>query len=344
MKAKVKFERRIVEIKNIHRYLAGEASPDERKVLERWLEESEKNRETFESYREIYDVKIGYRFRYDKEAALKKFREVMNSEKPVKRRAPIQKIEHRKQRRSGTWLKAAAVLLVAAGISIYLFATFDSGDDLRVVEDASGISIETEAGEQKAFRLSDGSRIKLNASSRIYVADGFGDQSREVELQGEAFFEVAELDGVEFVVETSSARVEVLGTSFAVRAWEGRNESVVAVQTGRVSVGSSNPEISENTILNAGEYSLIAKNEAPGPAEQTNMNQYLGWTNQMFVFEETPLEDVIRQLELHFNVKISVQDSSTIEDPVTARYRNESLDEILRFTSITHGVDFTVEY
>ncbi|MCC5941963.1 MAG: FecR domain-containing protein [Balneolaceae bacterium] len=332
-----------MEIKHIHRYLAGEASPDERKALERWLEESEENKNTFEAFREIYEVEIGYRFSYDKEAALEKFREVMNDSKPVRRKTPLRKIEHRKPSRLSTWVKAAAVLIIAAGISIYMFTALDESEDVRIVDAATGTTIETEAGEQKSFRLSDGSRIKLNASSRIYISSGFGELSREVDLQGEAFFEVAEMDGNEFVVETSSARVQVLGTSFAVRAWEGRSESVVAVQSGTVSVGSTNPEIIENTILNAGEYSLINKNEAPGPAIQSNIDQYLGWTNQMFVFEETPLEDVIRQLELHFNVIISVQDSSTITDPVTARYRNESLDEILRFTSITHGVDFTVE-
>ncbi|TVR19442.1 MAG: DUF4974 domain-containing protein [Balneolaceae bacterium] len=325
--------------------MAGEASPDERKVLERWLEESEENKKTFEAFREIYEVAIGYRFSYDKKAALEKFREVMNDTKPEKRNTPLRRIEYRKpsRLRLSTWIKAAAVLIIAAGISIYMFTALGESEDMRVVDTETGTTIETEAGEQKLFRLSDGSHVKLNASSRIYISNGFGEQSREVNLQGEAFFKVAEMDGNEFIVETSSARIQVLGTSFAVRAWEGRSESVVAVQSGSVSVGSTNPEINENTILNAGEYSLISKNEAPGPAIQSNIDQYLGWTNQMFVFEETPLEDVIRQLELHFNVIISVQDSSTITDPVTARYRSESLDEILRFTSITHGVDFTVE-
>jgi ferric-dicitrate binding protein FerR (iron transport regulator) len=83
--------------------------------------------------------------------------------------------------------------------------------------------------------------------------------------------------------------------------------------------------------------------EAPGPALQANVDQYLGWTNQVFVFEETPLRDVLHQLELHFNVRITVSDSSSIDDPVTARYRNETLNEILTFTSITHGVEFEVE-
>lgn len=332
-----------MEVKNIHRYLAGEASPGERKVLERWLEESEENRKTFETYRDIYEVEIRQKFSYNTEEALEKFRAVMDGKPAVHRKPTLRKFEHKRPARSGIWIKAAAVILVAAGLSFYVFTNFYPSEEKIVVEADRSTIIETEAGEQKAFRLSDGSRVMLNASSRVYIDGGFGKDSREINLRGEAFFEVAESDSLEFIVETATARVHVLGTSFAIRAWENRNESVVAVQSGRVSVGSSNPEITENTILNAGEYSLVSKNEAPGPATQANINQYLGWKDQMIVFEETPLEDAIKQLELHFNVKISIEDSSTINDPVTARYRNESLDEILRFTSITHGIDFTVE-
>lgn len=332
-----------MELKDIHRYLAGEASPDERKVLERWLKESDENRTTFETYRDIYEVEIGKKFSYNTEKALEKFRVVMDGKPAVHRKNTLRKFEHKRPAKTGIWLKVAACMLLAVGLSFYTYTNFYPSEREIVVEADRGITVETKAGEQKAFRLSDGSRIMLNASSSVYIDGGFGKDSRKINLRGEAFFEVAESDSLEFIVETATARAHVLGTSFGIRAWETRSESIVAVQSGRVSVGSSNPEITENIILNAGEYSLISKNEAPSPATQANFDQYLGWTNQMIVFEETPLEDVIKQLELHFNVKISIEDSSTINDPVTARYRNESLDEILRFTSITHGVDFTVE-
>lgn len=331
-----------MNITDIHRYLSGEASEEERKDLERWLELSEENKRLFRQIQDIYNVELQNRFQYDKEAALNKFRKVMeaDSSSAAKKGA---RIYHAPKRKTGVWLKIAALLLAVAGISIYVVTSTDFSAEDPAQEVAHGVSVETEPGEQKSFRLSDGSRVRLNAGSRIYIPSGFGTASRDVELSGEAFFEIESGHEYEFSVVTESARVAVLGTSFSVRAWQDREESVIAVQTGRVSVRSSSPEIEEQTILTPGEYSTVRRGEAPGPALQANVDQYLGWTNQMFVFEETPLIDVLRQLELHFNVRITVSDFSSIEDPVTARYRDESLEEILRFTSITHGVDFTVK-
>lgn len=331
-----------MNITDIHRYLSGEASEEEKKDLERWLEISEENKKLFRQIQKIYNVELQNRYQYNKEAALNEFRKVMEADasSAVKKSA---RIYHAPKRKTGVWLKIAALFLTVAGISIYLVTSLDISGDATLEEVTQGVLVETEPGEQKSFRLSDGSRVRLNAASSIYIPTGFGTATREVDLSGEAFFEIEPGHEYEFSVVTETARVAVLGTSFSVRAWQDRDESIIAVQTGRVLLRSSDPQITDHTIVTAGQYSQVRAGEAPDPAQDVNLDQYLGWTNQMFVFEETPLLDVLRQLELHFNVRITVSDSSNIYDPVTARYRNESLSEILRFTSITHGVEFEVE-
>lgn len=334
-----------MEILHIHRYLSEEASAEEKREMERWLKQSEENKNLFESYQKIYQVKIRYTYQYDLENALNKFRKVMDGESVPAPHSKLKKIGKTGKRplKKRLWIKAAAFLIIALGISFYVFTTPGLFDDVVMEQPADGQTIETSAGEQMAFRLHDGTRIRLNASSSIHIPAGYGLHEREVRLSGEAFFEVVNQPDLEFFVETDAARISVLGTSFGVRAWKEWDESVVAVQTGKVSVRSSDPHIADQTILNSGQYSTVRLGEAPGPAQHKNIEQYLGWTQQMFVFEDTPLRDVLHQLERHFNVKITMQDSSAIEDPVTARYRSESLDEILRFTSITHGVEFSVE-
>jgi len=135
-----------VEVKNIHRYLAGEAPPVERKALERWLEESEENRKTFETYRDIYEVEIGQTFSYNTEEALEKFRAVMDGKPAVHRKPTLRKFEHKRPARSGIWIKAAAVILVAAGLSFYVFTNFYPSEEKIVVEADRSTIIETEAG------------------------------------------------------------------------------------------------------------------------------------------------------------------------------------------------------
>jgi transmembrane sensor len=333
-----------VNITEIHRYLSGEATQEEAEQFERWLEQSEENRETFKRFQQIYSVEIEYKYQFNKEAALRKFRQVMDAGSASSAgKAKIYNHTHLHRRKRGTWLKVAAMIIAVTGISLYLVSDFSFDESETVNEVVAGVTISTEPGEQKSFRLSDGSRIRLNSASSMYIPSGFAKTGRSVELLGEAFFEVQQGHEYDFTVNTSTAQISVLGTSFSVRAWQDRDESIIAVQTGTVSLRSSDPQIIEQTVVTAGQYSQVRAGEAPGPALDANLDQYFGWTNQMFVFDETPLMDVLRQLELHFNVRITVSDSSSIYDPVTARYRNESLSEILRFTSITHGVEFDVE-
>ncbi len=332
-----------MKIIDIHRYLSDEASAEEKRELERWLEISEENRRVFESFRKIYNVELGYRYHFDKETALAKFRKVMEEDSHSLKSIPFNKYDKPKKRSAGIWLKVAAILIAVIGISIYVVTSTDVTSDDRVVEAVSGTLISTEPGEQKSFRLSDGSRIKLNADSEIYISHGYGKESRSVVLTGEAFFEISSVENLNFEVITSTARVEILGTKFGVRAWKDRDESIIAVQSGKVSVRSIDEEIEDSIVLNPGEYSRVELGMPPTAAQSADIDQYIGWTNQLFVFNETPLKDVLRQLELYFNVQIEIEDSSSIEDPVTARYRNESLNEILEYTSITHGVNFKVK-
>lgn len=332
-----------MKIIDIHRYLSDEASAEEKRELERWLELSEENRRVFESFREIYNVELEYKYHFNKEAALVKFREVMDESTLSLKSLPNNRYSASRSRTTGIWLKVAAILIAVLGISIYVVTSSDFASDNQVVEAVSGTTITTEPGEQKSFRLSDGSRIKLNADSEVYISHGYGKETRSVELTGEAFFEITSMENLSFEVTTSTARVEILGTKFGVRAWKDRDESIIAVQSGKVSVRSIDEEIEDSIVLNPGEYSRVELGMPPTAAQSADIDQYIGWTNQLFVFNETPLKDVLRQLELYFNVQIEIEDSSSIEDPVTARYRNESLNEILEYTSITHGVNFKVK-
>jgi transmembrane sensor len=335
-----------LNITKIHRYLAGEATLKERKEIEAWLETSEENRELFESYCKIYEVEIQNKYKYNIENALARFRDVMDKDHKdditsLRSKKPANKVYQKKG--SGVLWKIAAIILLTAGIGLYVYTSADHWMEDVLTEEVSGTLITTSPGEQKTFRLQDGSRIQLNSNSEILISEGFGKERRKIHLTGEAFFEVEQIPNLSFEVQTETAEIEVLGTSFGVRAWKNRDESVIAVKTGAVSVRSANHIIEEVEILEAGQISKVELNNPPTPAETVNIEQFIGWTQQLFVFDNTPLSDVLVQLENHFNVTITVKDSSSIHDPVTARYRNESLDEILKFTSITHGVSFKVE-
>lgn len=330
-----------MDLLNIHRYLADEATQEEKRKLEKWIEESEVNRQKFESYREIYSVKIQNKYKYNTEKALSQFRLIMDkNDKAATKKSPVSGYKRRDKQPSSIWWKIAAMLLLSVGLSLYIFSSKEIMQDEQYVNETYGTTIATKPGEQKSFRLSDGSRIKLNADSEVYIPKGFGVEERVIELTGEAFFEISTVENIGFEIRTSSATVEILGTKFGIRNWRDREESIIAVLSGTVSVRSANSKIEKTVILTSGEYSRVTLTKPPTLPSHTDIEQYIGWTNRVFVFDETPLRDVLKELELHFNAQIEIEDSSRIDDPVTARYENETLKEILEYTSITHGTKF----
>ncbi|MCC5942419.1 MAG: FecR domain-containing protein [Balneolaceae bacterium] len=331
-----------MEIIKIYRYLSDAATPHEKRAFEEWLKKSEKNQELFESYRNIYNVKLSDRYEFDTLEAFNRFNEVMNRGTVGKSLSAHQKERRNKKYSYRTWWKVAAALLLAFGLSLYLFTSneFKFNDTSQGV--VAGATFYTLPGEQKTFKLPDGSSVRLNADSELFIPEGYGKDFREVQLSGEAFFDIIPSAGISFEVLTSTARIEVLGTSFGVRAWKNREESIVALQSGRVSVRSNSDFIEESTVLEPGEISKIVLNKPPTPAKQVNLDQYIGWKDNRLVFENTPLSDVLVQLELHYNVAISIDDSSSLDEPVTAEYLDESLEEILEYTTITHGVIFEI--
>ncbi len=150
--------------------------------------------------------------------------------------------------------------------------------------------------------LSDGSTVSLSPGSRLSVQDNFGTDNRSVKLHGQAFFDVT-AGAVPFQVSTFDATTQVLGTSFSVTAWPGSVEaaSEVVVKTGRVSVASRFGKV----LLNPGEMTSIdLEGHSPSDPSEANVATSLYWTMGGFYFDEELVENVIKEVERRFDVRI----------------------------------------
>jgi len=155
---------------------------------------------------------------------------------------------------------------------------------------------ETSSGQPLALTLRDGTEVELNGQSKLSVPRWFGN-SRTVTLEGAAFFEVAR-DGRTFRVETASAQVEVLGTSFLVDAHT-RTETHVQVNTGLVRVSSGNQAMQ----VRPGE-GVTAQEGQVAPIAGANRSS---WRSNRIVFENEPLDQVFRALERIYGITIVQQ-------------------------------------
>ena len=155
--------------------------------------------------------------------------------------------------------------------------------------------------ESKTVQLPDQSTVRLNAGSFFTYDAATWDDARTVELQGEAFFDVKK-NGVPFTVTTDNSRVQVLGTTFNVRSRHDNTE--VICLTGKVDFGDK--EIGKSVVLTGGKRASI-NGKTLSEVYEVGSDGTIPWIAGELVFHETPLREVFSELELHFDVSITVK-------------------------------------
>lgn len=225
------------------------------------------------------------------------------------------------------WLMAAASILVMIGAG-YLFVPK---------------TIEVPYGETVSVELPDGSMVELNSGSELQYSRLFSLLSREVSLNGEAFFEVQK-GALPFEVRANSSVVQVTGTRFNVRSWQKDpgSETEVTVTEGSVRFYPENSE-DRSVAISPGETSRWAKGlQAPSSPDSATLERVLAWRNQSFVFSKKPLEVILQEMERRFNINITLEAESYRSERVTVHYVNpEDVEVILQDICRVKGLRYS---
>ena len=203
--------------------------------------------------------------------------------------------------------------------------------------------IATPVGGQYKIQLPDGSKVHLNASSSVhYVED---DTSRTVELVGEAYFEVSSLAimgnqnekvNKPFIVNSGNQQVKVLGTAFNIKAYSGEKTYTTLVE-GQVELQTG----SQKLTLIPGEQAALEDNQLS--KYKADLSSALGWTTGTFVFNDEPLEEILRQVERWYDVTFSYQEKALQEERFEVFLpRFSNLTEFLELLEKTGEVKFEV--
>jgi transmembrane sensor len=202
----------------------------------------------------------------------------------------------------------------------------------------SRIIISTRSGHQSSVQLSDGSQVQLAPDSRIIYSQDFGVTTREVEIDGEAIFTVNPSSSVPFVVLSRGTRTQVLGTRFGVRAYQSDTVVQVAVESGRVRVGSGTA--TSAGVVQAGELVLIKGNTLLHKQQRNDISDVIGWSDNRLVYKKVALRDLLHDLERWYNVTIVDGGSPDYNPVVTAQFDNADIDLVLNILSRNLGVTF----
>lgn len=193
-------------------------------------------------------------------------------------------------------------------------------------------TLRTSNGNQFRLVLPDGTKVWLNAASSIRYPVSFVGSKREVEVQGEVYFEVMHNDRQPFIVRANGHKIEDLGTSFNVHAYPTEHSVSTTLIEGVVKIG--------HRVLKPGEQALIKDGIMKVQTVDTSL--VVAWKNGYFAFRQTPVKEVMRQLSRWYNVEVSYE--GEIPDMrfggKISRYANASVAlTILRKT----GLEFKVE-
>lgn len=237
-------------------------------------------------------------------------------------------------------IRVASILLLVATLSslLYLSGITTTGSD----KDAKPVytTYATEPDQQKVLTLSDGTRIRLNEGAKLIVPEKFKANIREVDLQGEAYFEVASNKKRPFSVKTEGSVVEVLGTRFNVKADSAANHVQVAVLEGKVALKSGDFENAASAHLNRNHFGILRLSDNQITIENANAENYISWYNNRLRFSGEPLGQVSRQLERLYNVDVEFKNNRLKDLQLTADMEKVGLKEVLATISNTFEIQF----
>lgn len=294
-------------------------SDTDQDILKKWLNLSEANKKEFEQLKNAWD-KISYdekKFVTDIDIEWNRLNnriehENKNSQDKIKWYEYIPKIVFKPFYRP-----AFAVIILMVLIAIYLVQIKE--------EPVPSLFVSTKSGEKKTITLSDGSSVMLNSLSNIDYPKEFSN-TREVQLNGEAFFSVSK-NKTPFNVRTNNALVTVLGTKFLIKTND--TKTGVVVKEGKVSF----KELYSNrsgVIVASGQQSFVEKNLPPSVPENINTDMALSWMKSVLMFERTAFSDIKSELEITYGVTLLVQNDEINNLSLTGTFEaNTPIDSSL---------------
>lgn len=198
-------------------------------------------------------------------------------------------------------------------------------------------TLEVPVGGEYGLTLSDGTRIWLNAATRLTYPEVFQGSERVVELTGEAFFEVKADTALPFIVKTGGVRVKVLGTTFNVKAYPDELNLYTTLVTGKVEVFADH--LGQRVVLEPGEQAVADSLKIL--KKQVNLQPYISWREGKFVFINAPLDEICKQIARWYDVEIRFADEEIRKICFTgAILKFRPLDDLLKMIEVTSRVQF----
>ena len=305
---------------------------------QKWLANHPEKASVISEAKEII-LSIGYDNQYN--PSQKEFLEVLENIHKAEGDSSIHKKATRPQY---FWRVAAGFLIFSAAFLAYLHYQDILAPDKPLAqkeEKPKWITKSTPRGAKLNLVLGDGTEIKLNSESVISFPKSFSNRAREVRLEGEAYFEVAEDEQRPFSVTSGNIVTTALGTSFNVRAYQEDIDLVVSLTSGKVVIKDPGNIRSEQVILAPYQQTTFNKDSGEFSLSQFS-DKDISWSRDIIVFEDASFSEIRNTLERWYDVDFIIA-SSVMNRGFTGEFENQSLETVLEGISFSVGFSYEVQ-
>ena len=309
-------------------FLTHRCTPEEIKEVDRWIAANQANADWLFEMERIWSLKDRLRFSDKQEIEMAYARFISGSQ------GKNTKVERSPKHTYRSWMKyAAAVILIGLlGTNLYF---------LLQEEPSSMNMVEVPNGQRVSLTLSDGTKVWLNSHSKFTYPARFSSKNRDVELEGEGFFEVAHNEKVPFVVHADLLHVKVLGTKFNVKVYN-EEPSAITLTEGKVEVATNDNE--HKVTLRPNEQVTYSRENGLAVNKSVNTSLVRSWTVGEAAYVNEQLIDIVTDLERRFNVHITVKDPELDTELFTCRFKETAkISQVLTLLKDTRKLDYKIQ-
>jgi ferric-dicitrate binding protein FerR (iron transport regulator) len=346
------------------KYVAKELSPEENEELEWAVIANPALRVTLQVLQRMREMPSGGSAAEEQEMmerGLQRLGEETGRKRPVFALGDVVGVpKHGKVGRlPGRWWMAAAAVLVLAVAAGLLFHSQQGPSGIpgtAPVRTGHDKEITTRYGTRSFLELPDGSKLWLNAGSRVKYDEGFAGGRRELTLVGEAFFDVKHDPDHPFIIHTGELDVKVLGTSFNIKAYPNDSTIETTLIKGKVEIdfpGNSKAGIvlrpNEKVVVpvkgvpvaQSVDGNVDRRTVSPDPTYQTLIET--SWVEDKLVFRNEAFSDVSRRLERWYNIHFSFEDEHYKHDRLTGYFKDQPIKNVMDALQISLGFRYRID-
>jgi len=302
------------------RYLGGEATDAERAEVEAWAR-VEANGKELERLKAIWHPAPEQQ--WNVEDAWQRVSARLDAPAEVEALFP--------RRRLGWDVALAAAVVLALGAGAVWRA-------MRVTASSPAMVVATAAGERRTVDLTDGSQVILAPGSQLTIPGDYGEDTRRVDLQGEAWFAVEHDASRPFLVHAAGTITEDLGTEFLVQELPGGAGVRVALVSGSASLRPESGPAAAVTLLPNDIGTLAAGDTAVQVERGVRLDALVAWSSGRLEFEDAPLAEVATAMARWYGMPVVLADSALASRRFTGTLRLEALDDALEVLRLSLGV------